>query len=296
MKTSLDIGPFVEALASVFDVSAHVRFPHAFDVVAGSLAEAEFAKQSDYAGPWSDEPLAEAVVAGNVLIYGAEDHLRAAGELIAGGESRYGPFTLLRAALEQCAQAWWIFDPAIGLDERLCRGANFILGSYYQQRKLEDEAGLADSRTPKIKEILDTAAQTGLGVTKSKQGSPRWVGHHPPRDATSLCRLAMQDSSGPETYGGVMYRYLSATPHGSLHGLLKASHHIPGMPVGKMGMLRSQDIDINSIAMLAAGVLTAYISAAERQIVYVGWGGPAWDAWKLGIWKRLRPYLPDSPA
>lgn len=105
MKTPLDIGPFVEVLASTIEVSTDVRLPHHFDVVAGSQAESEFAKQTAYAGPWSDEPLAEVMVAGNMLVYGAEDHLRAAGELIASGDSRYGPFTLLRAALEQCSQA-----------------------------------------------------------------------------------------------------------------------------------------------------------------------------------------------
>lgn len=294
MKIPLDIGPFVEALKSTIEISAHVRLPHGFDLVAGSPAEAEFAKQSLYAGPWSDEPLAETMVVGNMLLYAAEDQLRSAGALIDPGDSRYGPFTLLRSAFELEAQAWWVFDPGIGLEERLCRGANFTLNSYYEQRKLEREAGLADTRTDKIREILDTADRTGLGITKSKQGSPRWAGHHPPKDATSLCRLFMQDSD-PEALGAVMYRYLSATPHGSLHGLLKRSHQVPGMPVGKMGMLRGQDLDQHEVAMLAAGVLTAYISAAERQIVYLGWDGPAWDDWKLSVWKRVRPYLPDSP-
>ncbi len=77
MKTPLDLGPFVEALESIVQVSALARYPHGFDVVAGSPAEAEFAKQCLYAGPWSDEPLAEATTAGIMLIYGAEDHLRA---------------------------------------------------------------------------------------------------------------------------------------------------------------------------------------------------------------------------
>lgn len=295
VKAPLDIRPFVESLASVVEVSAKVRYPHKFDVQPGSQAEGEFAKQSAYAGPWSDEPLAEVMVAANFLVYAAEDHLRSTGVLIGAGDSRYGPFTLLRAAFEQCAQAWWILDPGIGLDQRVCRGANFILNSHYEQRKLEKEAGLPDSRTRRIQEILDTADQTGLGVTKSQKGNARWVGQHHPKDATSLCRLFMEDPAGAESLGGVMYRYLSATPHGSLHGLLKRSHRVEGMPAGKMGTLRSHEVDQQEVAMLAAGVLTAYIAAAERQIDYLGWSGPAWGEWKLSVWRRIRPYLPDSP-
>jgi hypothetical protein len=284
----------VEALESVVEVSAISRFPHAFDVAAGSPAEAEFTKQSLYAGPWSDEPLAEATTAGIMLIYAAEDHLRSAGELISGGTSRYGPFTLLRAAFELSAQAWWIFDPGIDLEERLARGANFILNSHRERQKLEAEIGHPDSRAPKIQAILDTAEQTGLGVTPAKKKSPRWVRHYP-KDNTSLCRLFMQDSSSPDTLGAVIYRYLSATPHGTLHGLLRSTREVPGMPAGKTGVLRSQELDANELAMFTASVLVAYVYATERQMVYFGWAGPAWDAWKLALRDRIRPYLPDAP-
>lgn len=296
MKTPLDLGPFVEALQSTNEVSAHVRLPHGFDVVPGSPAEAEFARQSLYAGPWSDEPLAETMVVGNMLVYAAEDQLRSAGELIGAGDSRYGPFTLLRSAFELSAQAWWVFDPGIDLEERLCRGANFHLYSHREHKKLEVEMGASDTRTAKINEILDTARHTGLGVTQSKKASPPWV-RHPPKDATSLCRAFMQDSSDPSsTMGAVIYRYLSATPHGTLHGLLRSGRQVPGMPAGQIGALTIQEVDPHELAMFTAGVLVAYITAAQRQMAYLGWIGPAWDSWKVAVRDRIRGYLPDGPS
>jgi hypothetical protein len=228
-----------------------------------------------------------------LLLYAAEDHLRSAGELISGEESRYGPFTLLRAAFELSAQAWWIFDPVIDLEERLCRGANFYLHSHRERKKLEQELGAPDTRTVKIDDILDTARRTGLGVTPSQKKSPPWV-RRPPKDATSLCRLFMQDSSDPNsTMGAVIYRYLSATPHGTLHGLLRSGRPVPNMPPGRTGTLTMQELDPHELAMFSAGVLVAYITAAERQMVYFGWASADWDSWKLSVRDRIRPYLPD---
>ncbi len=118
------------------------------------------------------------------------------------------------------------------MEERLCRGANFILYSHHERRKLERDMGLPDTRKAKIEAILDSARQTGLEVTPTKKRSPTWVGQHPPKDATSLCRLFMQDSSSPDGVGAVIYRYLSATPHGALHGLPRSTRAVAGMPAG----------------------------------------------------------------
>ena len=291
VKPPFDLRPIVEALASTAQVSAVARYPHNFDVVSGWPAEDEFANQSLFAGPWTDEPLMETTMAGNMLLYAAEDHLRSAGDLVGGGESRYGPFTLLRATFELSAQAWWLFEPGIGLEERLSRGANFTLHSHYERRKLEQEMGIAETRTPKIDAILDTARQTGLGVTPSKKGSPLSVGHRP-KDLTSLCRLFLQDASDPDSnVGAVIYRYLSATPHGTLHGLLRSAQPVAGTPAGKTGTLMAQEPDPQELAMFAATVLVAYVDAAERQMAYFGWTGPAWNAWKAAVREKVIPYL-----
>jgi hypothetical protein len=290
----LDLRPIIEALESLVQVSALVRYPHRFDAVAGSPVEAEFAKQSQFAGPWSDEPLTEVVSMGNMLIFSAEENLRSAATLIASG-SLYGPFTLARSAFETSAQAWWVFDPAIGIEERLCRGGNFILNSHYERRSLENEIGVAETRTPKIRAILDTADQTGLRVTHSKKSSRRWLGSGW-KDATSLCRQLWQDPSDlASTVGAVIYRYLSATPHGTLHGILRNAQPVEGFPAGSTGTMFAQVVKPSEMALLVSSVLLAYIIAADRQMAYFGWDGPAWEAWKAAVKEKVEPCCQVEP-
>jgi hypothetical protein len=267
----LDIGPLVEALESLVLVSAMVRYPHRFDVVAGSPAEAEFDKQRRFAGPWSDEPLAEVTGAGNMLVFAAEDNLRSIATLITSG-SLYGPFTLARSAFETAAHAWWIFDPVIALEERLCRGGNFILYSHYERRKLEREIGIPETRTAKIDDILTTAAQVGLRVTPAKKGSPRWLGSGW-KDTTSLCRMLWQDPANPaSTVGAVIYRLLSATPHGTMHGILRNARPVEGLPPGSTGTMAAQEVNPGELATVVASVLVAYVQSADRQMAYSGGG------------------------
>lgn len=290
MKNPLDLRPIIAALASTVEVSAIARYPHRFDVVPGSPADAEFAKQGRFAGPWSPTPLAEATMIGNTIVYAAEDHLRSMGELIAGGDSRLGPFVLARAAFEASARGWWIFDPDIGLEDRLCRGANATLNSFYERAKLDREMGVAETRAPKIKAIFDTAQQTGLPVTPSRKKSPRWLGDGWP-DTTTLCRQFMEDSD-QRSVGGVLYRYLCAMTHGTLDGLLRNVQPIEGLPPGQTGTMTTQEIDPHELAMFASSVLVAYVIAAERQMVYFGWNGPAWNEWKSAVRAAAKPYVP----
>ena len=283
----LDLRPIIEALESLVEVSAIARHPHRFDAVAGSRAAAEFAEQSDFAGPWSDEPLADVASVANMLVFSTEENLRSAAILIASG-SLYGPFTLARSAFETSAQAWWVFDPAIGLEERLCRGGNLILNSHYERRKLEREMGVAETRTPKIKAILATP---GLQVIPPKKGSPAWLGSGW-KDATTLCRLLWQDPSDPtSTVGAVIYRYLSATPHGTLHGILRNPQIVEGFPAGATGTMAAHQVNPSEMAMLLASVLMAYVIAADRQMAYFGWDGAGWEAWKAAAKAKVEPML-----
>ncbi|MCA1695484.1 MAG: hypothetical protein LC749_12550 [Actinobacteria bacterium] len=231
--------------------------------------------------------MAEVTAAANMLVFAAEDNLRAVATLIGAG-SLYGPFTLARSAFETCAHAWWILDPAIGLEERLCRGGNFILYSHYERRKLEREMGVAETRTPKIDAILSTP---GLRVLSSRKRSPAWLGSGW-KDTTSLCRNLWQDPTEPEsTVGAVIYRALSATPHGTLHGILRNPRRIENLPAGFTGMV-SHEVNPDEVATFAACALVAYVLAAERQLAYFGWTGPAWDAWKAAAKKRIEPIVP----
>lgn len=293
MKPHIDLRPIVEALESIVQVSAIARYPHRFDVVGGSPAEAEFAKQGNFAGPWSNEPLAEVTGVANLLIFAAEENLRSMATLIASG-SLYGPFTLARSAFEASAHAWWILDPDVDLMERLCRGGNFILYSHYERRKLEREMGTTETRGRKIDAIFATADQAHLRMTPSKKGSPRWLGSGW-KDTTSLCRLLWQDPSDPDsTVGAVIYRYLSATPHGTLHGILRSARPVEGLPGGSTGTMAVQQVNASELAMFAASVLCAYVRAADRQMAYFGWTGSAWDTWKTSVNQKLEPLMPSS--
>lgn len=292
LKRPVDLAPLEEALESLVLVSAVARYPHRFDVVAGSPAEAEFAIQGCFAGSWSDEPLAEVTGAGNMLVFAAEDNLRSIATLIAC-RSLYGPFTLARSAFETAAHAWWIFDPAIGLEERLCRGGNFILYSHYERRKLEREIGIPETRAAKIDEIIATAGQAGLRVTSTKKGSPRWLGSGW-KDSTSLCRQLWQDPADPaSTVGAVIYRLLSATPHGTMHGILRNARPVEGLPPSSTGTMAAQEVNSGELATVVVSVLVAYVQAAERQMAYFGWAGPAWDAWKAAVKEKIEPLVPN---
>ncbi len=293
MKLPLDLRPLVEVLESIVAVSAIARYPHHFDAVPGSPAEAEFAQQGRFDGPWSHEPLAEATGVGNMLMFAAEDNLRSIATLIMAG-SLYGPYTLARSAFETSAHAWWIFDTDISVEERLCRGANFILYSHYERRKLEREVGIPETRTPKIDAIFATAHKAALPVTPSRKGSPRWLGSGW-KDSTSLCRLILQDPSDPEsTVGAVIYRYLTATPHGTMHGILRNARPVEGLPSGYTGTMATQEVNPSELATLAASVLIAYVQAADRQMVHFGWTGEAWDAWKAAVKERIEPLVPGA--
>ena len=262
--------------------------PYGFEPQPASQAAAEFSQQALYVGPWSAQPLADALGPANMLIYAAEDNLRSVAVLIEDGNSLYGPTILLRAALENVARAWRILS-AHGIEERLCRGWNFLLYSDYERRALEQEMRIADSRTPRIKQVLNSAGAAGLPVGPSKKGSPKWLGSGW-QNATGICRLMLADGSRQpqDELGAVLYRLLSATPHGASHGILRNMQVVAGGERSSLGFLSVNPGNHTETALLAACVGIAYLEAATKQMEYFGWGGTGWDAWMKEFGKHLR--------
>lgn len=239
--------------------------------------------------------MAEVLSATSLLVNSTEDHLRALGLLLADENSRYAPLSVARVALESAARAWWMLDITATLPERLCRGWNFLLYGHHERKKLEQELGGPDTRTAKIRVIIETAKQLGLPLAASKKGSPRWL-KGGLRDATSLCReLLCDDMDQDSTLGSVMYRYLTATSHGAMHGLLKKTSFVEGMPAGATGTLVAIEFDRRELALTAVGAYNAYLKATEQQFQYFGWRTPEWDKWRQGIDDILWYYLKNPP-
>ncbi len=90
----------------------------------------------------------------------------------------------------------------------------------------------------------------------------------------------------------MVYRYLSATPHGTLHGILRNAQPVEGLAAGSMGTMAAIGVNPGELATFAVSVLIAYIRAAERQMVYFGWNNPAWEAWKEAVKEKIKPFVP----
>jgi hypothetical protein len=89
-------------------------------------------------------------------------------------------------------------------------------------------------------------------------------------------------------------RYLSSTPHGTLHGLLRNTHMVEGLPAEWTGTMAAQEVNPSELALFSAWVLLAYVEAADRQMAYFGWTRPAWDAWKAALLAKIEPQMPGA--
>lgn len=137
------------------------------------------------------------------------------------------PVSNLRVQLEAAANTMWVFDPAIGVAERVARGYALRVASIIQQRKILEDMGetqLAKDATDKIAKLEKEA--TALGCT--------WIKKKP--DATPL--------AGSELGRRKEYRVWSAAVHGHFSALNDLAYSVgdpvgddmrtmaPGMPVG----------------------------------------------------------------
>ena len=62
--------------------------------------------------------------------------------------------------------------------------------------------------------------------------------------------------------------------------------------MGATGTMSAQSVNPEEVATFAASVLVAYVEAADRQMTYFGWTGPAWNAWKAALKEKIEPAVP----
>lgn len=185
---------------------------------ANSEAMRELSEQSKYAGAWGDEPSALAHNLAHLQLAAAEDCIEAVIALVRGPRAAvFSPIVLARAALECCGRARWLAEPGIGTKYRVARGMSEHLYSLFELGRLpgKDEQAKAAQRR-----LLETAKELRF-ETRSAKGQKVVALEGPRPSQREAIRTVLSDDSA-EGLGEVLWRYSSATAHGTAWALVQS--------------------------------------------------------------------------
>ncbi|GAA4421153.1 hypothetical protein GCM10023169_13720 [Georgenia halophila] len=98
----------------------------------GSVAELE-ASDSSFDDPRWGRPTFELLYDPNGRLHLAADHVRALSVVSAADRVVLATATLARAALESLSATFWLYEPGVGVRERVCRRMNLRLLSLVEQ-------------------------------------------------------------------------------------------------------------------------------------------------------------------
>lgn len=192
-----------------------------------------------------------------------------------------------RAGIENAARAWWLFDPAISVKDRAGRGLADRFYSLHEALKVQramhrDDNKFRVTMDRRIRQVTESAERQGFEVAAGRQG--KVVRGYSRRSSTDLLTMI----HGVE--GEVVYRFLSASIHGTAYALLQ---HLEATedPRGGMGYTAVPNSDFRLIGWSLAKTIQTFLGAFERQTLLYGWDVSDWRRWEEEVQETLEPLL-----
>jgi hypothetical protein len=271
------IAPLRDAVRGLVEEAQRIKEDAGRLPDAGSPAMAEIAKQADYAGLWSPDPLRLAQSISGLCIAAVEDYIQtlcSALEVCPGADyfraPVYGHMPQVRAAVESSGRASWLLEPGIAYKTRAARAVADLLYSRWEQSRATGRDNLYKELRAKVetecrRRSLQFKCQRGLvTVGEDRPGNEAVVRH--------LFR------GKPRRLARTLYGYYSGGSHAVVWALLE-SVDLEGGPPPALGTdTRYLFADARRLGMALAAVGEGYRIAVEDQWEHMGWGSADWDA------------------
>lgn len=245
----------------------------------------EEAEGSSYPGDWGEHPSRDVLAGGLLLlVWSCCDHLSGAATLLRDRSHIPSLYTLIRAAAEAAANAYYLSDTDIDPLERVRRYMNWRLNALSEETRMirpisvpggasepsvtEQAAAEVAEMQRQIQAIGHTGQRYGLSYRAQKGSTPAHLGSEPPKIMSLVDRCASETAG----LGTLQYRQLSSVAHAQLHGLkrfLSRSGMIASDTPGQV--FTNLEVRADSLALhLMAGPLCA-TSMADRLCRFAGW-------------------------
>jgi hypothetical protein len=245
-------------------------------IESGSLA-ADDLSHVEFDDTWGRATL-EVTLEGPRLAVLVADHLHAVSALTRDPNVVYAISSVIRPALSTCGTLYWIYEPGIGVHERVRRRGNVWLVSLAEQRNIAGRGhpGL-ESQIDDMKASADRA-----GFDFHDPRSPRdrnekacYLGTRMPREQ-ALIEAAMNASGNLAGSGAFMHRMTSAVVHGQPHGVLAFMDSASKQPSRGGTSLVPTRVSLSNYALLVGSLLDVVNAIMERLCNYYGWDADAW--------------------
>ena len=212
-----------------------------------------------------------------LLLYSAEDHLRAILWLFEGGQlPTYSLYTLLRAAAEAVVKCAYLLDPDIDEKARLARALNVRWDNLDEQNKLTPDLKLFAAR---IAELEERATRNGITVFRKNADAPATdFGERRPSEVALFSRYLKSDSDQAKSrqpVGEMVYRFLSGHVHSMVW--VKISN-AQVMETTEPGILSVElDMQFDWLAAMLWMVLRLQVENIRGLLRLSGYPGLVWD-------------------
>lgn len=237
----------------------------------GSRAAAECDDKS-LNGDWGDAPTKDANNFARLLCNSASDHVLAlAGTLRSPDHGATSSFTVGRGLMEAASRAWYHLDPDADVRERVRRFMNERLWSFAESRRFLKGLGDGTTAVAKAEEaILRTAEVQNFNARRSSRGSKeRYLGEPRPT-IMNLCDVVLPSQPERPNFGSAIYRFLSASAHGGLQGLIG---HLEKADDGSAALVKSSEKHARHLLW----PLRAYVAMGNRFLDHYGWPKERWE-------------------
>lgn len=254
-----------------------------FDPRPGSQLLREISEQEPFVGRYKTPVMNAYSIALARLLAGMQ-HLADLARRLVEPATAYGPASLVRTTLENCAWGWWALDPDIAVKLRVARGLSDQIRSLNEVILFPFESIQAEA-TAKRDDIAADAETNGFIVQrKEKDGSPVWVAEKPPR----ITKLLEAQLGQP---GTVAYRELSAVAHGTLFAIMNRMKEadVPSATEGVSVMEPS--VSMNSLVLGSALALESFWEATDRRFHLYGYDVGEWKRWVIESKRLMLPLL-----
>lgn len=225
------------------------------------------------------------------LLMAAENHLEGVSRLLVEPLTHYGLFAVCRAAMENSARAWWLLDPEIAVNERAARGLLTRFFSLHEAAQVEelmnpDKKWHELESVGRAKRVAARARAQGFTVVTNKRGRFGLEGHE--RPSTTALLEAVHDE-----LGAVMYKYLSASVHGTSYALMQEMEFEESAR-GGMGRIAKPSSDFTMIGASICFAGLTYLFAFDRHVYLYGHHVDEWVSWRRHALKVFRRATPSA--
>ena len=206
-----------------------------------------------------------------LMVESGGEHLTLFGKTITEPVEPLACWTTIRAMLEPCALACWLFDPTIGPEVRAVRVLALQYEGFDEQCKFLRAAKRPPAELDRIKQQIETlesrAVDLGLRLCRNKKGERSGIGMIMPK-STDVIRIMLDMET--------TYRLLSAVAHGHYWAIIQLGYARPqpqqvvtNSAGVKMGVIE-KCLTIQAIGRLAEIAIAAFTCAVVAHFKYVG--------------------------